>query len=58
MLKTLQPLANCEPEYANHVEQDIYNDLADEANCTLAEWKLAKTRVFIDGNYGPISDDE
>jgi hypothetical protein len=58
MLECLKPLADCDPTCAEQVEETIYQNLADAADCSVKDWQEAKRRVKTDGWYGPISDEE
>lgn len=56
MLKCLKSLSDWEPEYAKEVEQGALTALAEAAGVDIVTYNLAKTRVLLDGHYGPISD--
>lgn len=58
IFKCLESLSDWDPAYAEDVVRQVNEALLTAAEVDEERYKRCRTRVFIDGNYGPIDDDE
>jgi hypothetical protein len=58
MLKCLKTLDDWEPGYAEEIDKKVRESICEAAEVTKEVWEAAVSRVWYDGNYGPITAED